>query len=382
LEKSTFAQESHAAPRPSQAAEKIENSNEIGEGPPFAAKAGARYVGFTRGLKPPPPSVLRFFAACSGGSRGAALVRGGLALLFLGVCGGPSLFSQAGNPQAAPLPVLARQYHDGEKIGYTISCLNHSRSKTEEYEARAEGVASKDQAGIFVENFAWTDLQVNDQQVRLSNASRAFREPLSLAPGSKLAFPDLGKVQTGLIGPITDLLTFYADVKIAMNQKGLTRAGDHAYVNFARPTSWADGTKVIVGEDSIDFAILLQSIDQATQVATLVVRHVPPEQPQLKLPARWMATPVGASQNNWVQVEKTSDGKYVAGAGQETFDVEIKLALASGRILSATMDNPVEVMERVCTDAALTACGDPERYSIRRQITLRADPTPAQGPSR
>ena len=305
-----------------------------------------------------------------------------LAFFGLSLCCPAASISQAGNFQAATPALLARHYQDGEKIAYTINCLNHSRSKTEEYEARAEGVASKDQAGIFVEKFAWTDLQVNDQQVRLSNASRAFREPLSLAPGSKLAFPDLGKVQTGLIGPITDLLTFYADVKIAMNQKGLTRAGDHAYVNFARPTSWADGTKVIVGEDSIDFAILLQSIDQATQVATLVVRHVPPEQPQLKLPARWMATPVGASQNNWVQVEKTSDGKYVAGAGQETFDVEIKLALASGRILSATMDNPVEVMERVCTDAALTACGDPERYSIRRQITLRADPTPAQGPSR
>jgi hypothetical protein len=135
-------------------------------------------------------------------------------------------------------------------------------------------------------------------------------------------------------------------------------------------------------QDSIDFAVMLRSIDQATQTATLVVRHVPPEQPQLKLPARWMATPVATSQNNWVQVEKTSDGKYIAGVGQETFDVEIKLSLATGRILSANMDNPIQVSERLCTDAALTACGDPERYSIHRQLTLRADPTPAQGPAK
>jgi len=62
--------------------------------------------------------------------------------------------------------------------------------------------------------------------------------------------------------------------------------------------------------------------------------------------------------------------------------VEIKLGLDTGRILSATMDNPVDVMERVCDDAALTVCGNPERYSIRRQIALKADPTPAQSAPR
>ena len=170
-------------------------------------------------------------------------------------------------------------------------------------------------------------------------------------------------------------------MKIAMNQKGLLHAGDHAYVNFGAANSWADGTRIVLGQDSIDFEVLLKSIDQAKQIATLVVRHVPPEHPQIKLPARWMTTPVDASQNNWVQVEKGSDGKYAAGVGQETFDVQITVDLATGRLLSASMDNPVDVMERVCDDAALTACGNPERYSIHRQISLRADPTPAQGAS-
>jgi hypothetical protein len=318
-----------------------------------------------------------------------------LALLCLHLSGPVQLLSQSKQPKSSPapapataaatapvLPLLARHYQEGEKIVYTISCINQSRLKTNEYEARAEGVVSKDPSGVFVENFAWTDLDLNAGQVRLSQASRAFREPLSLAPGFKLAIPDLSKVQTGLIGPIADLLTFYADVKIAMNQKGLMRAGDHAYVKFGAPNSWADGTKVVVGQDAIDFSVLLQSIDPATQIATLVVRHVPPEQPQIKLPARWMTTPVSASQNNWVQVEKGSDGKYVAGVGQETFDVEIKVALATGRILSATMDNPVEVMERACNDVALADCGSPERYSIRRQITLHAEPLAAQAAPR
>jgi hypothetical protein len=300
-----------------------------------------------------------------------------MALLSMSLASPASLKSQAAKPVTAPAlavapPLLARRYQDGEKIAYTINCLNQSRSNTTGYEANAEGVVGKDSSGIFVENLAWTDLHVNDEQIRLSAASRAFREPLSLAQGSKLAIPPLGKVQQGLIGPIADLLTFYADVKIAMNQK-LGRAGDHAYVKYGAPNSWADGTHVVVGEDSIDFDVTLQSIDQKAQTATLLVRHVPPAQPQIKLPAPWMSEHVGNTANNWVQVEKGPDGKYIAGVGHETFNVEVKVALVTGRILSATMDNPVEVSERVCTDGALTACGAAERYTVRRQITLRAE---------
>ncbi len=271
-------------------------------------------------------------------------------------------------------PILERRYQDREKIAYTISGINHSRSNTTEYEARVEADVRKDPSGIFVEEFAWTDLELNDEQVHLSHASRAFKDPLSLAPGFRLSVPDLSRVDPRLIGPITDLLTFYADAKIAMSQKGLMREGDRVRVPYGTPSSWADGTHIVIGQDSIDFDITLQSIDRTEQIATLVVRHVPPAQPQIKLPVSWMSAPVGIASNNWVQVEKLPDGMYVAAVGQETFNVKIKIALATGRIVLATMDNPVEVLERNCNDAALADCRAPVRYSIRRQITLDAQP--------
>jgi len=277
-------------------------------------------------------------------------------------------------PTASLQSALARRYQEGEKVAYKVTSVNHSASKTSGYDAHAEGAVRKTPSGSFVEDIAWTDLLLNDEQIRLSPASRAFREPLSLAPDAKLSLPNLSRVQSGLIGPITDLLTFYADVKIAMNQKGLLREGDHVRVPYGTPSSWADGTEVVLGEDAIDFDITLQSIDRTKQIATLLVRHVPPAQPRIKLPARWMSAPVGSAANNWVQVEKGSDGKYVAAVGQETFDVKIKIALATGRIISATMDNPVDVLERNCNDSALTACGTPNRYRIQRQIALDAQP--------
>jgi hypothetical protein len=54
----------HLHVRAKQAAEKLGISGEIGGKCPSAAKAGIHSVGIMRGLKPPPPSVSSFSAAC------------------------------------------------------------------------------------------------------------------------------------------------------------------------------------------------------------------------------------------------------------------------------------------------------------------------------
>ena len=87
-----------------------------------------------------------------------------------------------------------------------------------------------------------------------------------------------------------------------------------------------------------------------------------------------MHKPVGDTANNWVQVQKMENGKYLAAVGKETFDVAIKVSLADGKILSGSIDNPVETIERECTDAALSACSDPKPHTIRRQIAIYLEP--------
>ncbi|HEY0784463.1 MAG TPA: hypothetical protein VGD62_01250, partial [Acidobacteriaceae bacterium] len=146
------------------------------------------------------------------------------------------------------------------------------------------------------------------------------------------------------------------------------------------PNSWADGTQVVLGQDAIDFDLTLQSIEPSTQnatqiktqIATLVVRHLPPAQQKIQLAAPWMREPVGSAPNNWVEVEKNKGG-YDAEVGLETFAATIRLSLPSGRILSATLENPVDVRARSCDDASLTTCGPPQTYRIVRHITIEAD---------
>ena len=266
--------------------------------------------------------------------------------------------------------LLTRHYQEGEKLGYRMTATNKDHDSTQTYEAKADGVVKKDSAGNFYEQYQWSGVVWNGQTMQIPPANADFRQLLSLDPRFKAPFPDLRKAAAGLVGPVLDLMTFYVDLAMAIRH-GLNHAGDHVYVKFGTPSSWAAGEGAILGESSIDFDVTLQDVNLSANTATVLIRHVPPAQSQVQLPAAWMHIPVADTPNNWVSVNKDRGGKYVAAVGKETFDVVIKTSLADGRILSATMDNPVEVLERQCEDAALTVCGDPIRYQIRRQIAIQ-----------
>jgi len=269
---------------------------------------------------------------------------------------------------AVPSALPRRQYREGEKLSYHMTGTNRDRARTITYEAQANGVVKKNADGQYVEEYAWSGLVRNGASAELDPAAANFRQILSLEPNYALSVPDLSHV-IPLIGPITDLLTFYADMSVARRGQ-LTHAGDHYYFKHGAPSSWADGNYVTLGQDSIDFEVTLTAVNTSDGILSLKVRHVPPEKPQISLPADWMRTPAADTPNNWVQVSKTPTGKFAAAIGKETFDVELKVNMADGRIVSGTIDNPVEVIERECTDATLNSCGEPARYQIRRQIAI------------
>jgi len=271
----------------------------------------------------------------------------------------------AQTPPADQNPLL-RRYHEGEKLTYHMKGIN----EVWHYEIQADGIVIKDSAGTYYEEYRWSNLISDNQKVVLSPATLDMRQQVTLDPNHNPSFPNLANVDTRLIGPITDMLTFYVDLWLADKAGQLKHAGDHFYFKRGTPNSWADGNYVLLGEDSIDFDFTLKEVNQPANTATLLIRHVPPEKPEVKLPADWMQKPVADTPNNWVQIQKTKDGKYLAAVGKETFDVEIKLSLTDGKILSATLDNPLQTIERECEDAALTKCGDSKPHPIKRQIQI------------
>jgi hypothetical protein len=290
-----------------------------------------------------------------------------LAVIFLSALSALASAQNSAAQSAAPTPSpLARHYTEGEKLTYHMKGNNDGWT----YEVQASGVVKKDANGRFVEEYGWSDFKSN-APMSLSPASLGFRQTLSFDPAIQPAIPNLSQVQPFLIGPVTDMLTFYADLWIAIRQSDLKRDG------VGEPSSWADGNYVILGEDSIDFDLTLKALDAPGQVATLLVRHLPPSQPKVKLPAPWMQAPVADTPNNWIDLKgKNNGGKYVAAVGKETFDVEIKVSLKDGKILSATLDNLVKTHRRECSDAALLDCGDPSDHQIHRQIEIQLEASP------
>jgi hypothetical protein len=282
-----------------------------------------------------------------------------LSLLF-----GPALL--AGQAPAQTKNPLLRQYRDGETLTYAMTGVNESWH----YTIQADGVVKKDAAGTFIEEYSWSHMVSDGQPYALAPGSEAFRQRITLDPTVNPPVPDLTKVDPKLIGPITDFMTFNVDLWLALKSGQLNRPGDHFYVKDGTPQSWADGSRVLVGESAIDFDLTWKSTNTADGTAMLEIRHVPPEKSQVPLAAAWMQAPVGEGANNWVMIMKMPDGKYLGSVGLETFTVELKVNLKDGKILSGTMDNPVKTIMRMCQDQALTQCGPPQPHEILRKIEI------------
>lgn len=293
----------------------------------------------------------------------------GVAVLLLGGAALPAWLQDKPAekaPAAEGSGLLARRYQEGEKLSYHMKGANENWR----YELQADGVVKRDAAGNYIEEYAWSHMISDGAPAALSGPTANFRQVVSLAPETPPSFPNVSQVDTRLIGPIADWLTLYADLWLANRLNKLSHAGDHFYFKRGTPNSWADGNYVLLGEDSIDFDFVLKEINQADKVATLAVRHVPPEKPEIKIPVEWMRAPVADTPNNWVEIEKKGEGEYLAEVGKETFEAQIKVSLADGKILSGKIDNVVQAVSRECADAALTDCKAAVPHRIVRQIEI------------
>lgn len=301
-------------------------------------------------------------------------VRSIIAALLLNACSHDASTTQISSEPRLLSP-LARSYRVGEEIiAYRMNAANQQGGRREIYEAISEATVRQSTDGIAFEETRWKSLQLNGTNVPLSPAAQNFRQEVSLDLrfAADAHMPSVGAAEPYLAGPIFDLMNFYVDLQLAAKITTLQKQGDHAYIKYSQPSSYADPTHgVIIGAVCIDFDLTLKELDEATQTATVVVKHVPPPIACVDLAAPWMQTQVVAGfANNHVQVNKNADGTFTVAVGKEDIDVEIKIQMGSGKILSATMYNPVEISERICADDAYLECGSAESYRVLREIKM------------
>ena len=259
------------------------------------------------------------------------------------------------------------RYKDGAVSHYLMTGNNDGW----QYAIRATDTMKCDASGRYYEEIGWSDFTSNAQQT-LTPASLALRQTVSLDDASYMRIPNLANVQPLLIGPITDTLTFYSDLLLATKAK-LMQPGQTAYVSRTSPNSWADGQRVLLGQDVVDFALSVESVNPAENTETLLIQHVPRPVLHVEQPAKWMQESTSAKPNNFIQISKEGDS-FVAETGKESFDVRLVLDTRDGSILSASMHNPVALTVRTCKDRELTQCGSAAPKTILREITLKRVP--------
>jgi hypothetical protein len=274
----------------------------------------------------------------------------------------------AAQQAATAAGTLQRRYMDGAVSHYLMTGNNDGW----QYTIQATDVVKRDTNGRYYDEIGWSGLTSNSRQA-LTPASLALRQTVSLDdPASYMRVPNLANVQPLLIGPITDTLTIYSDLLLAMQAK-LVQSGQTAYVSRTTPNSWADGERVLLGQDVVDFSLKVETVNPVEHTETLLIQHVPPPALHVQLPAKWMQETTSAKPNNFVQVSKQDDG-FTAETGKETFDVRLVVDTRDGHIRSAAMRNPVALTTRTCTDRELTQCGPEASTTTLREITWKLLP--------
>jgi hypothetical protein len=187
-----------------------------------------------------------------------------------------------------------------------------------------------------------------------------------------LALPDIKGWDMGVVGPVTDLHTFLVAVSPQVGVDKVQRPGDTYTSPEAPVASWANGDDIPVGEDCIQIAITMKSLDADS--AVYETSFTPPAEQTLEMLQPWMeAQVVDGTPNNFQQQMKMGPAAAVMW-GREEFVITTTVRRSDGMILRATMDNTLDLRLKVGCDPALTTCQHELPMKIQRDLTLELIP--------
>ena len=194
---------------------------------------------------------------------------------------------------------------------------------------------------------------------------------VSLAPtdgGVGLALPDIAGWDMAVVGPVTDLLTFFVAISPQAGIDSVSQVGQTCVLPEAPVASWANGESIPVGQDCIQISVTLKEIHEDT--AVFETRFMPPEEAGLEMLKPWMdESVVAGTPNNFQQQMSMGDAAAVMW-GREEFVVTSTVRRADGMLLSATMSNELQLKMKIGCSSELESCKHEIPLHIRRELSL------------
>jgi hypothetical protein len=260
-------------------------------------------------------------------------------------------------PQLSP----HRSYRDGESFSYEMTTRAFHNGQL----TGATRAISVHSVNANTETIRWVSL-IESEVDHTDIAQQVAPYTVSLAEGGSLDLPPLDF--PAMTGSITDLHTFYVAVSERLGLSGLTAVGDST-VSDALIGDWADGEDILLGKDCTRATLTL--IERTADTATLEARFTPPSEPCFEPAYDWMSERIDASLPNNFQQVRVNGEQRMAMWGLEQFSVRVVIDRDSGRILSGTLENLLQLTIRGGCTAELSNCQFETPMEIRRHVELR-----------
>lgn len=268
-----------------------------------------------------------------------------------------------------------RRYEPGRRFRYRQETRHWTNSKLDSVHV-ATSHHEVLRGAVARERVRWEDLEVTrGDKTASQTALAAAIEPyeISLHPDGSLALPPLR--EPAMVGPISDLTTFYVAISPSIGIDTLTKVGDEHVMPEAVRGVWTVLPHTPLGEDCIVPRVKITHLDVNT--VTFHTAFEPPSTPCLEPLGPWMREPVdGTRPNNFRQVTADPSGTRIVMWGREAFTTECRVERPSGRILVASMENTLTLKVRVGCDATLESCAGEFPTTIRRTVKLKLLPAP------
>lgn len=265
-----------------------------------------------------------------------------------------------------------RKYQIGEQCEYLLTRNYYLNTQWQHKATAAASLVVVETENLLADQVQWLSLLKSDVSGTTDLSAEAKKVDsyfMSLQAGGPLKVPPLKVPQ--MVGMITDFLTFFVAVSPHVGTPNVKSVGEIYVAPQSTKGDWSDGQAVIIGEDCIHPRV--EMTDLNSLVVTYKTSFLAPTSDQVCITMNkdWMVEPVDVgTPNNFQQITSDGSGKFNVMWGHEFFVVTSQVERATGKLLSANMDNYLNLRMKTDCSTDLEGCQSDFPLTIRRALQL------------
>jgi hypothetical protein len=267
--------------------------------------------------------------------------------------------------------LLDRKYKLGDSYQYKLTCTEYHNGK---WESTVVSVCKlsvgRDSNGVYFDEIHWVSKKIFSQKDTIDQTDKAILvKPyhISLQKNGKL---DLPKIEIpAMTEPIQDFNTFFVAISPQLGTTELKSAGDSISKKDLVKADFSNGDFISKGDDCFSIKLKMTGVTRKTVMTE--VDFLPPQEicfpyllDEMKIPV------IDNTTNNFQMVQPTGNQKFNVQYGREIFYIYSITARNGGKLLSATMNNTLNLKLKINCDKDYKNSQTDIPFTIQRDLKL------------